>query len=171
MAKPPKTRHTVMPMSQPKPCLVSSVQPETSIVSGSARKVFETKPPSVAAAQVATKTMKKATPRAMRVAGATGVSGFMRRPSPRPSPTSGRGRRTSLDELRVGQLAQVGDRLDDPGFEKQVGGFLAEGGVLAGEEFLVRGAILPAQVLLASLERLGRLFDVGAHDLEALLRI
>src|SRR5450755_2409253 len=169
MAKPPKTRQTVMPMSQPKPCFVSSVQPETSIVSGSARKVFATKPPSVAAAHAATKTMKKATPRAIRVAGATGASGFIARACP--VERAARRNGPSSDELSVRQLAQVRNRLDDPGFEKQVGSFLAEGGVLAGKEFLIRGAILPAQVLLASLERLGRLFDVGAHDLEALLRI
>src|SRR6187431_2465687 len=75
------------------------------------------------------------------------------------------------NELRVGELRHVGHRLDDAGFHQQVGGFLAELRVLAGEELLVGGAVLPAQVGLALLERLASLLDVGAHDLEALLRI
>ena len=49
MAKPPSTRHTVMPMSNAKPISVSSVQPERSIVSGSARKIGLTQPLKVAA--------------------------------------------------------------------------------------------------------------------------
>ena len=65
-------------MSQPKPCVASSAQPERSIDTGSARKVFETKPPKVASDQPATKRTKKAMPRASRAPGATGVSGFMR---------------------------------------------------------------------------------------------
>ncbi len=66
-----------MPMSQPKPRLASSVQPERSMVSGSARKVFETKPPKVANDQAATNRTKKATPSSdCARAGATGVSGF-----------------------------------------------------------------------------------------------
>src|SRR5664279_2153280 len=85
MRKPPKTRHTVQPMSQPKPCVASSAQPERSIASGSARNVFETKPPKVASDQPATKTMKKAMPSARRVVGATEVSGFTDHCVPRSS--------------------------------------------------------------------------------------
>ena len=68
-------------------------------------------------------------------------------------------------------LLRSGSCLDDAGLQQQVGRFLAEGGVLAGEELLVGRAVLPAQVLLAGLERLAALLDVGAHDLEALLRV
>ena len=38
----------VMPMSRMKPCWVSSSHPSSTMVSGSARNVFETKPPRVA---------------------------------------------------------------------------------------------------------------------------
>jgi len=76
MRKPPKTRHTVQPMSQPNPCVASSTQPERIIAIGSARKVFETKPPKVASDQPATKTTKNAMPSARRADAATGVSGF-----------------------------------------------------------------------------------------------
>jgi len=76
IAKPPTTRNTVIPMSSPKPIFASSVQPDCSIASGSARKVFCTKPPKVATAQAATKTTKKDTPSAMRAPGETGTSGF-----------------------------------------------------------------------------------------------
>lgn len=57
--------------------LDKSVQPDRTIVIGSPRKVLETKPPSVAAAQTAVKTMKKAMPRTRRALGATGTSGFI----------------------------------------------------------------------------------------------
>ena len=43
-----------MPMSLAKPCSTSSVQPLCSIDTGSARKVFCTKPPKVAMAHTAT---------------------------------------------------------------------------------------------------------------------
>jgi hypothetical protein len=46
------------------------------MVSGSARKVLLTKPPSVATAQTATKTTKKVIPSATRAPGETGVRGF-----------------------------------------------------------------------------------------------
>ena len=51
-------------MSVAKPCSASSVQPERTIVIGSARKVFETKPPSVANAHTAKNRTKKEMPRA-----------------------------------------------------------------------------------------------------------
>ena len=38
-AKPPNTRQTVTPMSRAKPCTLSSRQPATAIVRGSARNV------------------------------------------------------------------------------------------------------------------------------------
>jgi hypothetical protein len=78
MRKPPTTRNTVMPMSSAKPISVSSTQPLFSMASGSARKVFCTKPPKVAMAHTATKSTKKLMPSAMRAPGLTGVKGFMR---------------------------------------------------------------------------------------------
>src|SRR5437667_11151147 len=76
-----------------------------------------------------------------------------------------------LDEPRIGQRVEIRHLLDDADFEEQVGGFLAELLQLAGEELLVPGPILPAQVLLRRLELFARLLDVGPHDLEALLRL
>src|SRR5437764_14537923 len=80
-------------------------------------------------------------------------------------------RATSLDEPRIGQRVEIRHLLDDADFEEQVGGFLAELLQLAGEELLVPGPILPAQVLLRRLELFACLLDVGPHDLEALLRL
>src|SRR5947208_2792363 len=154
--KPPRTRHTVMPMSKAKPICVSSTQPLFTIVSASARKVLPTKPPSVAIAQTATKATKNAMPSASRGPAAIGTSGFMP---------------PSLDEARVGELRKVGHLLDDAGFHQQLGGVLVEGHEVAGEELAVRLSVLPAQVLLRSLELLSGLLHVGAHDVEALLRI
>src|SRR3989442_14571710 len=105
-----------MPMSFAKPICVSKVQPEWTIVIGSARKVLLTKPPSVTAAHTSAKTTKKATPSAARALGATGVSGLIR----------------SLDVARVGELRKVRHRLDDARLEQQIGRLLAERGVLAG---------------------------------------
>src|SRR5580765_2719586 len=119
-------------MSFAKPCSASSVQPDLTIAIGSARKVFGTRPPSVTAAHSAKNRMKKSSPRAERRPGLTSRSGFKR------------GR--SLDERRVGQRAHVRELLDRADLEQQVGRFLAELRVLAAEELLVRGAILPAQV-------------------------
>ena len=123
------------------PSRVSSVQPSAASCIGSARKVFDTKPPKVASDQTATKRTKKARrARAARPA-PPASSGFIEPQRPV---------HASLDELRVGELGHVGHRLDDAGFQQQVGRFLAELRVLAGEELLVRGAVLPAQVLLAA---------------------
>src|SRR3954464_2014834 len=105
-------------------------------------------------------------PRTSRAVAPTGVSGFIG--SPLPSPARGRGSAASLDELRVGELRHVGQLLDDSRLHQQLARLLAEGRVLAGEELLVGGAVLPAQVLLAALERIAGLLDVGTHDLEAL---
>src|SRR6266511_1207344 len=76
-----------------------------------------------------------------------------------------------LDEPRIGQRVEIRHLLDDADFKEQVGGLLAELLELAREELPVRGPILPAQVLLRRLELFARLLDVGAHDLEALLRL
>src|SRR5258708_27503960 len=73
--KPPTTRQMVSAMSFMNPCCVSRIQPSRSIHAGSARKVCETKPPKVAAAQTAKKSTKNATPSAMRAPAVTGVSG------------------------------------------------------------------------------------------------
>ena len=51
---PPTTRQTVIAMSPAKPNWVKSAQPSRSIVSGSARNVFDTKPPNVATLHAAT---------------------------------------------------------------------------------------------------------------------
>ncbi len=67
-----------MPMSLAKPCSVSRFQPLATIVSGSARKVFDTRPPKVMPPHSATKSTKNPMPSAMRRPGSTGVSGFMR---------------------------------------------------------------------------------------------
>ena len=66
-----------MPMSLAKPISVSSTQPLFSMASGSARKVFCTKPPKVAAAHTATKSTKKLMPSPTRMPWLTGVSGFI----------------------------------------------------------------------------------------------
>src|SRR3954468_2657965 len=172
MAKPPSTRHTVMPMSYRKPCLASRSTPERTIVSGSARKVLDTSPPKVTAAQAAKNTTKKARPSAIRAPGATGCSGLMLwAPSPLRGEGWGEGRLRSLEEAGVRQLRHVRHLLDDAGLEQQVRRFLAERSVLAGEELLVGRPVLPAQVILAGFEGFTALLDVGPHDLEAFLRL
>ena len=109
-----------------------------SIVSGSARKVFETKPPKVATRPDGDEDDEEGDAERERAPGATGQRLCADAALP-----------ASLDELRVGELASGRAPLDHAGLEQQVGRFLAEGGVLAGEELLVRGAVLPAQVGLA----------------------
>src|SRR4051794_37806430 len=106
-------------MSAPKPIFASSVQPLASIVSGSARKVCETKPPKVSADHSATKATKKATPSATFAPAPTGARGFT-------------GPGALLDEPGVGQLRHVGRLLDDPRLEQQLGRLLRERRVLAG---------------------------------------
>src|SRR4051812_5404499 len=108
------------------------------MVTGSARNVFETKPPSVAAAHTAKNSTKKPMPNAMRKLGATGTRGFIefgRHPGldPGSMARSLHGLRIEpamtkglLDEARVGQLAQVGNGLDDARFQQQVRRFLGE---------------------------------------------
>ena len=79
MVKPPTTRHTVMPMSCRKPNSVNRSHPSWTIVTGLARKVGDTKPPSVNTAHVATNSTKKATPSTHLVRVLTGSSGRSRR--------------------------------------------------------------------------------------------
>src|SRR3989442_752265 len=109
-----------MPMSLAKPCSASKVQPERTIVIRSARNVFETKPPSVATAHSAKKTTKNSRPSPRRGPGATGRSGFK-----------------LLNEAGISQALQIRDLLDDADLEQQIGRFLAELRVFAGEELLV----------------------------------
>ena len=73
--KPPNTRHTVMPMSWMKLYSVKSSTPSLTIVTGLARKVGETKPPSVKKAQTTTKSTKKPRPSSQRARALTGSSG------------------------------------------------------------------------------------------------
>src|SRR5436190_440291 len=89
----------------------ASPMPAHRIRSGTTRKVFETKPPSVAMAHTATNTMKNSTPSPSRGPGATGCSGF---------------KTASLDVARVGEALHLGHLLDDADLEQEVGRFLAE---------------------------------------------
>src|SRR5215831_6783550 len=157
ITKPPSTRHTVIPMSCANPIFASRVHPLSTMVIGSARKVLGTKPPSVIAAHASTKSTKKLKPSPARTPGWTGSSGLMWR--------------TLLDEARVCELGKIGHLLDDPDLEQQSRRVLAERRELAGEELLVCCAVLPAQILLAGLELLAGLLHIGAHDLEAFLRV
>src|SRR4051812_29547679 len=75
--KPPMTRQIVMPISVMKPCLLSSSQPSSSIVSGLARNVLETKPPNVANDHAATNSTKNRMPSMTRADDEMGASGFM----------------------------------------------------------------------------------------------
>ena len=52
-----------------------------------------------------------------------------------------------FDVTRVDGARDVGHRLDHPDLEQDLAGFLQEPLQLAGEELLVRGLVLPAQVL------------------------
>ena len=125
------------------------------IVSGSARKVLLTKPPKVTADHSATNSTKKLMPSTTRVPGATGVSGF----------TGYLMKRVSASLVRSGIWRMM------PASSSRSAASLLNCGVLAGEELLVGGAVLPAQIGLALLEGFAALLDVGAHDLEALLRV
>ena len=60
--KPPTTRQMVMPMSKAKPYFVISSQPSSTMPTGEARNSLGTNPPSVAMAQPATNSAKKAMP-------------------------------------------------------------------------------------------------------------
>src|SRR5687768_9091226 len=100
------------------------------------------------------KIAKKATPSAMRAPRPTGLSGVK-----------------LLDVARIDRAVDVGHRLDDADLEQDLAGFLQESLQLAGEEFLVRGLVLPAQVPGRGCELLGALLHVGAHDLVRLLRV
>src|SRR5712671_2212745 len=153
---PPTTRQMVMPMSLRNPCRASRLQPSRSMVAGSARKVCDTYPPNVASAHAATKTTKKARPSATRAPGPTGLSGV---------------NLVLLDVARVDGSFDVRHLLDDADLEQELPCVLQERLQLAGEELLVRGAILPAQVGRRLGERLARLLHVGAHDLVGLLRL
>ena len=62
-------------MSPAKPNCANSAQPSRSIVTGSARNVFDTKPPNVATLHPATNSTKNAMPSAALRPGATGLSG------------------------------------------------------------------------------------------------
>src|SRR6266850_5043351 len=102
MTKPPKTRQIVMPISRAKPW-ASRFQPSRSIVAGSARKVGDTRPPTVAAAHAAKNRTKNATPSAMRAPGVTGLSGVK-----------------LLDVARIDGAADVWHRLDDADLDQQL---------------------------------------------------
>src|SRR5258706_7073220 len=153
--KPPTTRQMVSAMSFMKPCCVSRIQPSRSIDAGSARKVGETKPPKVAAAQTAKKSTKNATPSAMRAPGVTGLSGV----------------KLLLDVARIDGALDRRHRLDDADLDQELPRFLEEALQLAGEELLVRRAILPAEIRGRFGEGFARLLHVGAHDLVGLLRL
>src|SRR5476649_1976549 len=116
-------------MSFEKCCCVSRIQPDFTIVTGSARKVFDTNPPSVANAHTAKKSTKNKTPRTLRRPGLISRSGFKRG-----FPAA---RKRLLQEAGVGQGGQVGNLLDGADLEQQVSRFLGELLMLAAEEFLV----------------------------------
>src|SRR5262245_53687175 len=102
------------------------------MVSGSARNVRFTKPPSVATAHAATKTTKNAMPSAIPAARETGTRGLTAAPAPR----------RSLDEAGVDDRGDLRHALDDPELQQQLARLLAEGLVLAGEELAIRLAVL-----------------------------
>src|SRR5437764_512796 len=117
--------------------------------------------PRVEHAHAATKTSKNATPKPTRTPGETGTRGFSIVPRDR----------WSLEKARVDDCVRVGNALDDPELEQELGRVLAERLDLAREELLVGLAVLPAQIGLRLLELLARLLHGSAHDLEALLRL
>src|SRR5215203_5091449 len=110
--------------------MANRAHPSRSIVSGSARNVFGTKPPNVAAAHAPKKSTKKKMPSTTRRCVGIGFSGC----------------KTSLDELRVDERVEVRHRFDNARLEQEAGGFLAERLNLACEKLLVRRLILPAQI-------------------------
>src|SRR6478672_4667128 len=186
--KPPSTRQIVMPTSFANPNCANSVHPSRSIVSGSARNVFETKPPNVAMLQPSTYRTKNATPSATLRVPPTGSSGFIatRVPAGRGvaaredamartqarRPRAGRATpATLLDESRIVECVHVRHRLDAANLQQQVARFLAELLQFAVEEFLVRRLVLPAQVFRRCAELLAALLDVGAHDFIAFGRV
>src|SRR5512144_357492 len=120
---PPTTRQTVIPMSPTNPCSAKRLIPSRTIVRGSARNVFATKPPNVAADHTTTNRMKNRMPSATRVGDAIGLRGVTPLPSSGPPRTASR---RSLDEARVDDRVQVRHALDDSHLDQQVGRFLAE---------------------------------------------
>src|SRR5438477_5602020 len=153
--KPPTTRQMVSAMSSAKPWCESRFHPSRSMDAGSARNVGDTNPPNVAAAQTAKKSTKNATPSAIRAPGVTGLRGVKR----------------LLDVARVDGGADVRHGFDDADLYEELTGFLEEGLQLAGEEPLVRGAVLPAQIGGRLAECFAGLLHVGAHDLVGLRRL
>src|SRR5512137_205 len=117
--KPPMTRQTVIAMSPANPNCVNSDQPSRSIVTGSARNVFDTKPPKVAALHAATNSTKNAIPSTALRPDAMGLSGVIASCATARPQAFG-----SLDEAGVGERAEIGNRLEDADLEQQVRGFL-----------------------------------------------
>src|SRR5436190_1403057 len=67
----------------------------------------------------------------------------------------------SLNEARIRKLRQIRDLLDDADLEQEVGRLLRERVELAGEEGLVGGLVLPAQIFRRVAELLARLLHIG----------
>src|SRR5262245_9290342 len=137
------------------------------MVTGSARNVRLTNPPSVAAPHAAKNRTKNAMPSAILDVRETGTSGV----SIGACPVARRARPALvlLDEARVDGRGHVRHALDDAQLQQQVRSLLAEGLDLAVEEPTVGLAVLPAEVGLRLLELLARLLHHSSHDLEALL--
>src|SRR5579862_2333876 len=161
--KPPTTRQIVIPMSFTKPCATNRSSPSRTIVSGSARNVFGTKPPSVATAHSATKITKNAVPSTSWRRREIGFSGVIACACRRQFACA------LLDEARVDQRVEIRHALDAAHLEQQVRRVLAERLDLAVEELLVRSFVLPAQVLRRIRELLAGLLDDRTHDFGGLL--
>src|SRR6478752_2349636 len=73
-----------------------------------------------------------------------------------------------LDEARVVEIVGLRNLLDDADLEQQGSRFLGEGLPLAGEELLVGGLVLPAQIFGRVAKLLAALLHVGAHHLVGL---
>jgi hypothetical protein len=99
---------------------------------GSARKIFDTKPPKVAIDQTAKKSTKKLIPSTTRVLGATGVSGLMDKL-----------KTALLNEASISQFCEIWNLFDDASLKQQICRFFAECSMFTREEFLIRRFILP----------------------------
>src|SRR6202022_4770960 len=80
-------------------------------------------------------------------------------------------RAASLNEAGIPHLSEIGDLLDPPDLQQQIGCFLVEGMELAREKGPVGGTVLPAQILCRVAELLARLLHVRAHDLVGFLLV
>ena len=157
ITKPPTTRQTVMPMSSAKPCSASSVQPDRSMVTGRPGRSSRRSRPAWRTPTRRRTATKKATPRAD--------------PAPRARPRAAASRAGYLMKLVSNSVSRSGICLMMPISSSSSAASLLKAWISPAKNFLLASRSCQREVRLRLLELLAALLDVGAHDLEGLLRV